>query len=44
MSVTIRTVIKEAYVGIDVAKLSNAGAIADAGREGEILYVGEVEG
>jgi transposase len=36
-------VIKEAYVGIDVAKLSNAVAIADAGREGEIRYVGEVD-
>jgi transposase len=27
---------KEAYVGMDVVKLPNAGAIADAGREGEI--------
>jgi transposase len=32
---------KEAFVGIDVAKLRNAVAIADAGREGEIRYMGE---
>jgi hypothetical protein len=33
---------KEAFVGIDVAKLRNAVAIADAGRDGEIRYIGEV--
>lgn len=34
---------KEAFVGIDVAKLRNAIAIADAGREGEIRFFGEVD-
>ena len=34
---------KEAFVGIDVAKLRNAVAIADAGRDGEIRYIGEVD-
>lgn len=34
---------KEAFVGIDVAKLRNALAIADAGREGEVRYFGEVD-
>lgn len=34
---------KESFVGIDVAKLRNAVAIADAGREGEIRFFGEVE-
>ncbi|CAH2405006.1 hypothetical protein MES5069_450009 [Mesorhizobium escarrei] len=29
---------REAFVGIDVAKLRNAIAIADAGREGEVRY------
>jgi hypothetical protein len=29
---------KEVFVGIDVAKLRNAVAIADAGRNGEIRY------
>lgn len=33
----------EAFVGIDVAKLRNAIAIAEAGRSGEIRYFGEVE-
>jgi transposase len=33
---------RESYVGIDVAKLRNAIAIADAGREGGIRYFGEV--
>jgi hypothetical protein len=37
------TMIREAYVGIDVAKLRNAIAIADSGREGEIRYIGEVD-
>ena len=35
--------LNEAYVGIDVAKLRNAVAIAEAGREGEIRYIGEVD-
>ncbi|MGV2130924.1 IS110 family transposase [Agrobacterium vitis] len=34
---------REAFVGIDVAKLKNAIAIADAGRDGDIRYLGEVE-
>ncbi len=34
---------REAFVGIDVAKLKNAIAIADSGRDGEIRYFGEVE-
>lgn len=34
---------KESFVGINVAKLTNAVAIADAGREGEIRFFGEVE-
>ena len=34
------TAAKEAYVGIDVGKLRNAVAIADAGREGEIRFEG----
>jgi transposase len=34
---------KEVFVGIDVAKLRNAVAIADAGRNGEIRYVGEFD-
>jgi len=37
------TELKEAYIGIDVAKLRNAVAIAEAGREGEIRYLGEVD-
>jgi transposase len=35
---------REVFVGIDVAKLRNAVAIADAGREGEVRFFGEVEG
>ncbi len=35
--------LNEAYIGIDVAKLQNAVAIAEAGREGEIRYIGEVD-
>src|ERR1700676_1890227 len=35
--------LNEAYIGIDVAKLRNAVAIAEAGREGEIRYIGEVD-
>jgi transposase len=37
------TELREAYVGIDVAKLRNAVAIAEDGRDGEIRYVGEVD-
>ena len=34
---------REAFVGIDVAKLRNAIAVADAGREGEVRFFGEVD-
>lgn len=34
---------REAFVGIDVAKLRNAVAIADAGRNGEVRFFGEVD-
>jgi transposase len=34
---------REAFVGIDVAKLKNAIAVAESGRDGEILYFGEVD-
>ncbi len=34
---------KEAYIGIDVAKLRNAVAVADGGRDGEIRYLGEFD-
>ena len=34
---------KEAYVGIDAAKLRNAIAIAEAGRDGEVRYLDEVD-
>ena len=33
----------EAFIGIDAAKSRNAIAIAEAGREGEIRYLGEVD-
>ena len=33
----------EAFVGIDVAKLKNAIAVAEFGRDGEVRYFGEVE-
>lgn len=33
----------EVFVGMDVAKLKNAVAIAEAGRSGEVLYLGEIE-
>jgi transposase len=33
----------EAYVGLDTAKKKHAVAIADAGREGEIRYYGEID-
>lgn len=32
----------EAFVGLDVSKLHNAVAVADAGRKGEIRYMGEI--
>lgn len=34
---------REAFVGIDVAKLKNAIAVAESGRNGEIRYCGEIE-
>jgi transposase len=34
---------REAFVGIDVAKLKNAIAVAESGREGEVRYFGEVD-
>ena len=34
---------REAVVGIDVAKLKNAIAVAESGRGGEIQYFGEVD-
>ncbi len=34
---------REAFVGIDVAKLQNAIAIAETGREGEVRFFGEVD-
>ena len=34
---------REAFVGIDVAKLNNAVAIAADGREGEVRFFGEVD-
>ena len=33
----------EAFVGIDTSKLRNAVAIAEAGRRGELRYLGEVD-
>ncbi len=33
----------EAFVGIDTAKKRHAVAIADAGRDGEIRYFGEID-
>jgi hypothetical protein len=33
----------EAYVAPDTSKLRNAVAIADAGRSGEVRFVGEIE-
>ena len=35
---------RKAFVGIDVAKLRIAVAVADAGREGEVRFFGEVDG
>jgi hypothetical protein len=34
---------REAFIGIDAAKVRNAIAVADAGRDGEIRYLGEVD-
>ena len=34
---------REAFVGVDVAKLRNAVALADAGRDGEVRFFGEVD-
>nr|WP_245485521.1 hypothetical protein [Rhizobium leguminosarum] len=34
---------REAFVGIDVAKMNNAIAVAECGQDGEVRYVGEVE-
>ena len=34
---------REAFVGIDVAKLRHAVAVADAGRDGEVRFFGEVD-
>ena len=33
----------EAFVAFDTAKLRNAVAIADAGRNGEVRYLGEFD-
>jgi hypothetical protein len=33
----------EAFIGIDTSKLRNAVAIAEAGREGEVRYLGEID-
>ena len=33
----------EAFIGIDVAKIRNAIAVAEAGREGEVRYISEVD-
>src|SRR6266849_2264195 len=35
--------LSEAFVALDTAKLRNAVAIADAGRNGEIRYLGEID-
>lgn len=34
---------RKAFVGIDVAKMRNAIAIAEAGREGDVRFFGEIE-
>ena len=33
----------EAFIGIDTSKLKNAVCIAEAGRNGEVLYLGEID-
>ncbi len=35
--------LSEAFIGIDTAKLRNAVAVAEAGRSGELRFLGEVE-
>jgi hypothetical protein len=35
--------LSEAFVAIDTSKLRNAVAIADAGRAGEIRFLGEID-
>ena len=37
------TPLREAFVGIDAAKLRNAAAAADAGRDGETRCIGEID-
>lgn len=37
------TILREAFVGIDAAKMRNAVAIAEAGRDGEVRYIGEID-
>jgi len=37
------TELKKAYIRVDVAKLRNAVAIVEAGRDGEIRYAGEID-
>jgi len=32
-----------AYIALDTSKLSNAVALAEGGRDGEIRYLGEIE-
>ena len=32
---------REAFIGIDIAKLRNAVAVADAGRDGEVRFYGK---
>jgi transposase len=34
---------REAFFGIDVAKVKNAIAVAESGRDGEVRYFGEVD-
>ena len=34
---------REAFVAFDTAKLRNAAAVADAGRNGEVRYLGEID-
>jgi hypothetical protein len=34
---------REVFIGIDAAKLRDTVAIAEAGRKGEIRYLGEVD-
>ena len=34
---------REAFIGIDVAKVKNSLAIAEAGRDGEVRHYGDVD-